>query len=340
MRWHGVTLLSAWLGLPAPAGAEVLIAISKAQQAMTVSINGAPTYNWAVSTGVPGRDTPSGRYIAERLAKVYYSKKFDDAPMPNSVFFHEGYAIHGTNEEARHGTPASHGCVRLSRANAVTLYNLVSAQGLRNVRVMIANEPTPSGREAPMASERPVVKFADASPPRDEESRREQQYDPRLSPLNEPHRDPLAEPRGYPNMSPHLPLRAEPRYDPRERPRYRPRDDRRYDTRRDERPPLRRHEVRRHEPRYEPRRGPRYEPHRESRYDLRNEPRRAPRYEPRHEPRYESRYDAHRRAAASNCCGNMSATPGARPRSNANLARRRARNPARAIATPTAFASN
>jgi lipoprotein-anchoring transpeptidase ErfK/SrfK len=109
------------LGLSAPAGAEVLIAISKAQQAMTVSINGAPTYNWAVSTGVPGRDTPSGRYIDERLAKVYYSKKFDDAPMPNSVFFHEGYAIHGTNEEARLGTPASHGCVRLSRANAVTL---------------------------------------------------------------------------------------------------------------------------------------------------------------------------------------------------------------------------
>jgi hypothetical protein len=258
MRWLGVAVLSAWLGLLAPAGAEVLIAISKAQQAMTVSINGAPTYNWTISTGVPGRDTPSGRYTAERLAKVYYSKKFDDAPMPNSVFFHEGYAIHGTNEEAKLGTPASHGCVRLSRANAVTLYNLVSAQGLRNVRVMIANEPTPSDRSISMASERPVVKVADASPPRDEESRREQQYDPRLSPLrDDPRRDPRAEPRRNPNMSPRLPLRAEPRYDPRERPRYRPRDDRRYDARRDERPPLRRHEARyesRYEPRYDARR--------------------------------------------------------------------------------------
>ncbi|MEI9805701.1 MAG: L,D-transpeptidase [Pseudolabrys sp.] len=72
---------------------------------MTVTIDGAPTYRWAVSTGRSGYDTPSGSFRAIRLERVYYSKKFDDAPMPNSVFFYGGYAIHGTYEEAKLGNP-------------------------------------------------------------------------------------------------------------------------------------------------------------------------------------------------------------------------------------------
>jgi lipoprotein-anchoring transpeptidase ErfK/SrfK len=93
-----------------------------------------------VTTGAPGRDTPNGRFTAQRLARVYYSKKFDDAPMPNSVFFHGGYAIHGTYEEAKLGTPVSHGCVRLTRANTATLYVLVSAHGLPNTHIVITGD--------------------------------------------------------------------------------------------------------------------------------------------------------------------------------------------------------
>ena len=155
MRWLGIAAVGFTLALSAPAGAEVVVAINKSQQSMAVAINGTPTYRWTVTTGAPGRGTPNGRFTAQRLARVYYSKKFDDAPMPNSVFFHGGYAIHGTYEEAKLGSPVSHGCVRLTRANAATLYALVSAHGLPNTHIVITGD-TPRNA-APMASERPVV---------------------------------------------------------------------------------------------------------------------------------------------------------------------------------------
>lgn len=127
--------------LAATARADILVVISKLDQEMTVAINGVPTYRWAVSTGSQGRETPSGSYRAIRLERVYYSKKFDDAPMPNSVFFHGGYAIHGTYEVSKLGRPASHGCVRLHRANAETLFNLVHAQGMAATRIVVRDEP-------------------------------------------------------------------------------------------------------------------------------------------------------------------------------------------------------
>lgn len=141
MRCIGVVVFCALLCLAAPAKADVLVSINKSQQQMTVSIDGARTYHWAVSTGRSGYDTPSGGFRAIRLERVYYSKKFDDAPMPNSVFFYGGYAIHGTYEESKLGNPVSHGCVRLARVNAETLYALVRARGMSNTRVVISDGP-------------------------------------------------------------------------------------------------------------------------------------------------------------------------------------------------------
>jgi hypothetical protein len=155
MRCIAVAGLTALLCLSAPARADVLVTINKSQQQMTVSIDGARTYHWTVSTGRPGYETPSGGFRAIRLERVYYSKKFDDAPMPNSVFFHGGYAIHGTTEESRLGNPVSHGCVRLARVNAETLFALVRARGMSSTRVVITDGPLREVPSAgPMARER------------------------------------------------------------------------------------------------------------------------------------------------------------------------------------------
>jgi len=129
------------LALCAPAWADVHVTISKSQQQMAVSIDGGPSYRWAVSTGKPGYDTPGGNFRAIRLEQVYYSKKYDDAPMPNAVFFHGGYAIHGTLEERRLGQPVSHGCVRLMRANAALLFDAVRAQGMSRTHIVITDAP-------------------------------------------------------------------------------------------------------------------------------------------------------------------------------------------------------
>jgi hypothetical protein len=120
------------------AQAKISITVDKNAQLMTVEVDGVERYKWPVSTGNPSHETPNGTFRAFRMEEDHFSKEFDDAPMPHSIFFTKvGHAIHGTESEGRLGTPVSHGCVRLSRANASTLYALVEQQGVLNTTVTL-----------------------------------------------------------------------------------------------------------------------------------------------------------------------------------------------------------
>jgi len=92
---------------------SVLVSIDKSTQRMSVSVDGVPRYHWAVSTGRAGYGTPSGTYRPQRMERTWFSKEYYNSPMPHSIFFHGGYAIHGSYEIHRLGGPASHGCIRL-----------------------------------------------------------------------------------------------------------------------------------------------------------------------------------------------------------------------------------
>jgi hypothetical protein len=125
-------------GLCAPGHAELLITVDKTTQRMTVSRDGALLFTWPVSTGRSGYDTPSGSFKPSSMEREHYSREWDDAPMPNSIFFTpQGHAIHGTYAARRLGRAASHGCIRLSRKNAAALYDLVAAEGLASTEVEI-----------------------------------------------------------------------------------------------------------------------------------------------------------------------------------------------------------
>jgi lipoprotein-anchoring transpeptidase ErfK/SrfK len=118
--------------------AEVLVHIDKTNQQMTVSVDGSELYHWPVSTGRAGYETPSGTYTATSMNEIWYSKEFDNAPMPHAVFFiRDGHAIHGTYEVKNLGKPVSHGCVRISPGNAAILYGLVQANGLEHTKVVL-----------------------------------------------------------------------------------------------------------------------------------------------------------------------------------------------------------
>src|SRR5689334_13447548 len=120
------------------AEAKVAITVDKDNQQMTVAVDGVTRYHWPVSTGIPSYETPNGSFRTFRMEQDHYSKEFDDAPMPHSIFFTKiGHAIHGTDSVGKLGNPASHGCVRLSRANAATLYALVQEQGVLNPTVTL-----------------------------------------------------------------------------------------------------------------------------------------------------------------------------------------------------------
>src|SRR3954465_3573660 len=122
-----------------PAAAKVAITVDKDAQQMTVAVDGVERYQWPVSTGIPSYETPNGSFKTFRMEEDHYSKEFDDAPMPHSIFFTKiGHAIHGTDSESRLGSPASHGCVRLSRAHAATLYELVQREGMLKTTVTLS----------------------------------------------------------------------------------------------------------------------------------------------------------------------------------------------------------
>src|SRR5262249_46571276 len=150
-----------WIG---SAQAAVTITVDKSIQQMTVEVDGRPLYQWPVSTGraTASYETPSGKYKAFRMEKDHFSKEWDDAPMPFSIFFtQKGHAIHGSYDVKHLGSPASHGCVRLLPANAEKLYALVEKEGVLNTTVILTGT-TPSSA-ASVARRKPRQDDMDAA---------------------------------------------------------------------------------------------------------------------------------------------------------------------------------
>ena len=114
----------AFMMLATPAMAQTDITISKSRQTMTVNSDYG-TYHWPVSTARRGYYTPTGTFSPYSLQIMHYSRKYDNAPMPHSIFFSGGYAIHATPHVGNLGRPASHGCVRLHPSHAAELYSIV-----------------------------------------------------------------------------------------------------------------------------------------------------------------------------------------------------------------------
>jgi L,D-transpeptidase catalytic domain len=136
------------------AHAELLINVDKSSQRMTVTVNGEQLYDWPVTTGGSGYDTPSGTFKPFRMEIDHSSDEYDNAPMPYSIFFTQtGNAIHGTYEQRNLGRAVSHGCVRLSVKNAATLWNLMKQEKMANTKVVLSGAIPDAG---PVARARPM----------------------------------------------------------------------------------------------------------------------------------------------------------------------------------------
>ncbi len=171
MRFVSVGALSALLVLVAPACANMVLNVSKSQQRLSVVVDGQELYRWPVSTGRRGYETPDGVFHAKSMNKEWFSRQYEMTPMPWSVFFYQGYALHGTLEGRNLGRAVSHGCVRLDTDHASMLFALVQEQGLDNTKVVITEAPLPRLRRASAAQieeierrvmSQPAVKVASA----------------------------------------------------------------------------------------------------------------------------------------------------------------------------------
>jgi hypothetical protein len=173
MRCFLIAVAGLMLSLSGAAQAKIAITVDKNAQLMTVAVDGVERYQWPVSSGLPAYETPNGSFKTFRMEEDHYSKEFDDAPMPHAIFFtKQGHAIHGTDSVNRLGSPASHGCVRLSRANAATLYALVQKDGVLNAtvtltgssQVALARNPRPRANTA-VARRDPAPQYNAAGDP-------------------------------------------------------------------------------------------------------------------------------------------------------------------------------
>jgi lipoprotein-anchoring transpeptidase ErfK/SrfK len=80
------------------AKAKVMIHVDLDAQQMTVIKNNDETHVWKVSSGREGFETPTGLFGVQRLDANHFSDEYDQSPMPYSIFFEQGLAIHGTNQ--------------------------------------------------------------------------------------------------------------------------------------------------------------------------------------------------------------------------------------------------
>ncbi|MFN3868648.1 MAG: L,D-transpeptidase, partial [Hyphomicrobiaceae bacterium] len=126
---------------PAPPPITLKADVDLTNQRITITENGRVAYTWPISSGREGYPTITGTFKPTWMSKMHYSRKYDMSPMPHSVFFHGGFAIHATYATGMLGRPASHGCVRLSPANAKTFYDLVSRHGKASTKIAVFGSP-------------------------------------------------------------------------------------------------------------------------------------------------------------------------------------------------------
>lgn len=155
-----IVVSGALLCPPAAVRADVVVNISKSQQRLAVTIDGAEIYRWPISTGRRAYPTPAGKFRPIRLERDWYSRKYNMTPMPYSIFFYRGYAVHGTLEARKLGRAVSHGCVRLLPSNASILFDLVRERGMRSTRVVVLNGALPKSYSPKLPVPRPPSKDA------------------------------------------------------------------------------------------------------------------------------------------------------------------------------------
>ena len=131
--------------------------VDLSEQRLTVIEAGETVHVWPISSGKAGHATKTGTFRPQWASRMWYSRQYDLAPMPHAVFFNGGIAFHATSATHLLGRPASHGCVRLSPANARALYGLIHRHGFAMTQIRVFGSPKVAGsgtRKGQSASER------------------------------------------------------------------------------------------------------------------------------------------------------------------------------------------
>ena len=123
-------------GQTTTADAAGLVAkVDLSSQRMNVYVEGRKKYSWSIASGKRGWRTPTGAYTPITSYRKKYVKRWNMTLPYAVVLKSSGIAVHGSNGPM--GSPRSHGCIRLSVANAAKFYKLVGRHGLWGTKVII-----------------------------------------------------------------------------------------------------------------------------------------------------------------------------------------------------------
>jgi lipoprotein-anchoring transpeptidase ErfK/SrfK len=151
---------------------ELQIVVSIANQHVTLYADGSRVGQGPVSTGIPGKPTPTGVFSIIQKDRYHHSNLYSNAPMPfMERITWSGVALH---EGPLPGYPASHGCIRMTHDFAVRLWGITKL----GVRVIVAHsevipvafahpnlfKPMSKPADSPAAEDQPE-KHADALTP-------------------------------------------------------------------------------------------------------------------------------------------------------------------------------
>src|SRR6478735_3529637 len=115
-----------WKPQLSPSG-PLMVLVSVPEQTINVYRNGILIGRSTVSTGSKGNATPGGVFSILEKKQEHYSKKYDNAPMPNMQrLTWTGIAMHSGNLP---GYPASHGCIRMPYDFSQLLFSATSTGG-------------------------------------------------------------------------------------------------------------------------------------------------------------------------------------------------------------------
>ncbi len=115
--------------------AAVVAKVDLSSQKMNVFVNGKKKYSWSIASGKRGWRTPTGSFTPITTYRARYVKRWNMTLPYAVVLTSGGIAVHGSNGPM--GSPRSHGCIRLSVANAAKFYGLVGKYGKWGTKVTV-----------------------------------------------------------------------------------------------------------------------------------------------------------------------------------------------------------
>jgi lipoprotein-anchoring transpeptidase ErfK/SrfK len=131
---------------------EHWIDVDLSRNVLTLAKGNSPVFATYVAVGTSDAPTITGtfrvwykiRSVRMNLSPPVVPRAYDLPNVPDTMFYHRSYAIHGTYWHDKFGTRQSSGCTNLTRGDAAYLFSLTSPSLAESQKALRVTTETPS----------------------------------------------------------------------------------------------------------------------------------------------------------------------------------------------------